>query len=178
MWVFFSLWILHYINRSFIYPLRTRTRGKKIPILIVCSAMFFNVVNGWTNGYYLGSYGPVYVHDWLYDPRFIIGLFVFIAGAGINIQSDNILLKLRKPGEKDYKIPHGGLFRYVSCPNHLGEIIEWTGFAIMCWNLPALAFAVWTAANLIPRAISHHKWYQQKFADYPKDRKAVIPGVF
>jgi hypothetical protein len=47
----------------------------------------------------------------------------------------------------------------------------------MCWNLPALSFAVWTAANLIPRAISHHAWYRRTFADYPRDRRAVIPAV-
>ena len=42
MWVFFSLWLLHYINRSLVYPLRTKTIGKKIPVLIVLSAILFN----------------------------------------------------------------------------------------------------------------------------------------
>jgi len=65
----------------------------------------------------------------------------------------------------------------VSCPNLFGEIVEWSGFAMMCWNLPALSFAIWTAANLIPRAISHHRWYRQRFADYPAARKAVIPFI-
>ena len=59
----------------------------------------------------------------------------------------------------------------------MGEIIEWSGFALMCWNLPALSFAVWTAANLIPRALSHHAWYRRTFPDYPPGRKAVIPGA-
>ena len=99
-------------------------------------------------------------------------------GAGINIHSDQILLSLRKPGETGYKIPKGGMFKWISCPNLFGEILEWSGFAILCWNLPALGFAVWTAANLIPRALSHHKWYLEKFSDYPKERKAVIPGIF
>ena len=69
------------------------------------------------------------------------------------------------------------MFRYVSCPNHFGEIVEWAGFAVMCWNLPALSFAVWTAGNLIPRALSHHRWYRERFPDYPPERKAVIPFV-
>ncbi|NCX34980.1 MAG: hypothetical protein EBX23_06415, partial [Proteobacteria bacterium] len=28
-----------------------------------------------------------------------------------------------------------------------------------------------------PRALAHHKWYQEKFSDYPKSRKAIIPGI-
>jgi steroid 5-alpha reductase family enzyme len=89
-----------------------------------------------------------------------------------------LLLRLRKPGETGYKIPKSGLFRWVSCPNHFGEIVEWSGFALICWNLPALSFAIWTAANLIPRAVSHHNWYREKFEDYPLRRKAVLPFLY
>jgi hypothetical protein len=45
----------------------------------------------------------------------------------------------------------------------------------MAWNLPAFSFALWTAVNLIPRALDHHRWYLKTFPDYPKERKAVIP---
>jgi len=65
----------------------------------------------------------------------------------------------------------------VSSPNYLGEIIEWTGFSILCWNLPALVFLVFTVSNLFPRAFSHHKWYLKTFADYPNNRKVIIPFV-
>ena len=175
MWIFFGCWMLHYINRSIIFPLRTRTTGKKMPLMIAVSAIFFNMMNGFTNGHYLGEVGPVYEMSWLQDPRFILGGMLFLIGAYFNLQADNILINLRKPGETGYKIPFGGLFRWISCPNHFGEMLEWTGFAIMCWNLPALGFAIWTIANLLPRAVAHHRWYQEKFVDYPKERKAVIP---
>jgi 3-oxo-5-alpha-steroid 4-dehydrogenase 1 len=59
----------------------------------------------------------------------------------------------------------------------LGEIIEWIGFVVFCHNLPSLAFLVWTVANLLPRAVNHHKWYREKFEDYPKERKALFPGI-
>lgn len=177
MWIFFSLWIAHYLNRSLIFPLRLHTTGKKMPVSIALSAVFFNVVNGFTNGYWLGSLGPAYPENWLYDPRFGVGLFLFIAGAGINNWADNRLIHLRRGSDSGYRIPRGGLFRFISCPNHFGEIVEWTGFAVMCWNLPALGFAVWTAANLIPRAISHHRWYRSHFNNYPPERKAVLPGL-
>jgi len=96
-------------------------------------------------------------------------------GMLINWKADNMLIGLRKPGETHYAIPVGWLFNKISCPNLLGELIEWMGFALLCWNLPALTFFIWTAANLIPRALSHHKWYKEKFKEYPSGRKAIIP---
>jgi 3-oxo-5-alpha-steroid 4-dehydrogenase 1 len=177
MWVFFALWSAHYVNRSLIFPWRTHTQGKSIPLAIVASSAVFNIVNAGLNGLYLGWLGEVYPAAWLMDPRFIAGLAVFAAGAAINIWSDNRLIGLRAGGGQGYTVPRGGLFERVSCPNHMGEIIQWSGFALMCWNLPALSFAVWTAANLIPRAVSHHVWYRKTFPDYPHDRRAVIPAL-
>lgn len=175
MWVFFALWLAHYIHRSLIYPLRTHTGHKRIPLLIVLAAASFNAVNGGLNGAYLGWMGASYPPEWLQDPRFVVGLATFVAGASLNIWTDNRLIGLRASGNGDYQVPKGGMFAYVSCPNHLGEIIEWCGFAVLCWNLPALSFAIWTAANLLPRSLSHHRWYKRHFPDYPRERKAVIP---
>jgi hypothetical protein len=175
-WIFFALWVAHYANRSLIFPWRVHTTGKTIPLLIVVSAIGFNVVNAGLNGFFLGWLAR-YPQSWLADPRFIIGIVMFLAGAAVNIWADNKLIALRNGDGAQYSVPRGGLFEFVSCPNLFGEVVEWFGFALMCWNLPALSFAIWTAANLIPRAISHHRWYRQHFADYPRTRRAVIPGV-
>lgn len=94
-----------------------------------------------------------------------------------NYISDGILINLRKPGETGYKIPKGFLFRFISCPNHFGEMLEWFGFMLMIWNLAGVSFFIWTVSNLLPRALHHHKWYLQHFTDYPKDRKAVFPYI-
>lgn len=178
MWIIFALWMAHYLHRSLIFPLRLQTRGKRMPLSIAASAAFFNVANGFFNGYYLGYLSLPYPLSWLSDPRFLLGLALFLSGAAINLWADNRLINLRRrSGTGGYRIPRGGFFRYVSCPNHFGEIVEWTGFAILCWNLPALSFAVWTAANLIPRALSHHRWYHAHFPNYPPERRAVIPGL-
>jgi hypothetical protein len=172
-WIFFALWVAHYGNRSLIFPWRTKTRGKIIPLGIVLGAVSFNLVNAGLNGFYLGSLAH-YPATWLIDPRFIMGLAIFFVGAAINIWADGKLIALRK-NDGGYAIPRGGLFERISCPNLFGEIVEWFGFAILCWNLPAFSFAIWTAANLIPRARSHHAWYCSHFADYPPGRRAVIP---
>jgi hypothetical protein len=181
-WIFFSLWVIHYVNRVFIFPLRTRTKGKKMPVLIMLLAMFFNLINAFINGYWLGymagSRGQgAYDAHWISDPRFIVGVTLFITGFIINQVADNHLIKLREKKGKGYFIPTHWLYRRVSCPNFGGELMEWTGFAVMTWSLPGLSFAIWTAANLIPRALHHHRWYKAKFVDYPKNRKAVIPGI-
>lgn len=169
------LWCLHYFNRSIVYPLRTKTDGKVMPLSVVLMAIFFNSVNASLNGFYLGKFCQTPEWTLVEVVRVAIGFAVFASGAFINIKSDNILLSLRKPGETGYKIPDGFLFRYISCPNLLGEMIEWSGFAMMAWNVPALSFAVWTIANLAPRALHHHQWYLKKFTHYPKNRKALIP---
>lgn len=175
--VMVGLFTFHYLNRSILFPLRIKTKGKKMPLIIMLSAMGFNMMNGFLLGYYFGNFAN-YTTEWLTDPRFIIGCIIFLIGMFINWQSDGILINLRKPGETGYKIPTGGLFKYVSCPNLLGEIIEWLGFAILTWSLPGLVFVIWTFANVAPRAISHHKWYLSKFTDYPKQRKAIFPYVW
>jgi protein-S-isoprenylcysteine O-methyltransferase Ste14 len=175
--IFFLLYTLHYTNRSLVFPFRTHTANKKMPLIIAVFAIFFNLVNGSMNGYYFGSITGGYGLDWIYDFRFIAGSLFFIIGAYINIRSDNILLALRKNSSNGYAIPSGGFFRYVSCPNFFGEILEWAGFALMTWSPAALAFAVWTVVNLIPRALDHHRWYRNRFNDYPPDRKAIIPYI-
>ncbi len=178
-WIFFLLWVFHYINRTLIFPFRLRTKGKKMPLAIVFMAIGFNFMNGFINGYYLGTLATEakYPISYLLDPRFLTGFSIFFLGMFINWQADNILIHLRKPGDTGYVIPQNGFFSFVSCPNHFGEILEWFGFAILVWSLPALAFAVWTLVNLMPRALHHHQWYKQSFPEYPPERKALLPFI-
>ena len=171
-YLFFGLWASHYFNRSIIYPLRQKNPSK-MTLLIVFLAFLFNLGNGFVNGFYLGSVQS-YPIEYIYEWNFILGILLFITGAVINLRSDKILLNLRSE-KKGYHIPKGFLFKYVSFPNYLGEIIEWIAFALMTWSLAGLSFAVWTAANLVPRAISGHRWYQKTFINYPKERKAIFP---
>ena len=167
---FIFIWITHYFNRTIIYPLKIKTKGKKIPVAIVASAFFFNVINGILNGYFIATI-PFESISFI---CILIGFIIFIIGLYINISSDNTLIKLRT-NQKGYVIPKGGLFNYVSCPNFFGEIIEWLGFAIMTLNLGSISFLIWTICNLIPRSKAHHNWYKENFEKYPSKRKAVIP---
>lgn len=176
--VFVVAWCVHYVNRTFIYPLRIKTSGKRMPIIIMLSAICFNAVNTFLIASYLAANAENYPMSWFGSWQFILGFSLFVIGFVINQYSDYLLINLRKPGETNYKIPNGFLFKYISCPNLLGELIEWLGFAIMTWCLPSWSFFIWTFANLVPRAIAHHKWYIEKFPNYPKDRKAVFPFLW
>jgi len=152
-------------------------------------------------GRYLGHFSQGYPSDWLVSPQFLIGTALFLGGMLINIHSDYTLIYLRKPGERGYKIPRGGCFEYISgkccfsptskripganllfffflAANMFGEIIEWLGFAVALWSLSGFAWWIYVLGNLGPRAIAHHHWYQQKFEDYPKNRKALVPYLF
>ncbi len=174
LWVFTLIWQLHYFHRAFVFPFRRRGGGT-MPLAIALTAVVFNLGNAYLNWRFLAQLGPVYDPNWLTDPRFVVGTAVFLVGFVINQHADYVLLHLRKPGETGYKIPYGGMYRFVSCPNYLGELVEWIGWAILTWSLGGLTFAFWTAANLVPRALSHHRDYHKRFPEYPADRKAVIP---
>ncbi len=172
----FCLWETHYIHRSWVYPLRANSRGRKMPLFIVVMGIVFNVANATLNGYWLFHGGPPLPTAWLYDPRFLSGVALFLGGMAINISSDYRLLALRRQSTERYCIPPDrGLFRWVSCPNYLGEIIEWSAWALATWSLAGLSFAAWTVGNLAPRALAHHRWYRETFTDYPPRRKALIP---
>ncbi len=173
--IFTGLWVAHYFNRALLFPLRMRNVGRTMPLVIVGSAILFNVVNAGLNGYYLGYLADPYGVEWLLDARFVVGFILFLCGAALNVRSDTVLLRLRRLSKGAYAVPTGRLFRHVSSPNYLGEIIEWIGFAVLTWSPAAAVFAFWTAANLVPRALANHRWYRDNFEDYPKHRKALVP---
>ncbi len=172
-----ALWIFHYSHRIFVFSFQIKTKGKKMPVTIMSLALIFNFINAYIIGFCLANMCDTYEISYFYDVRFILGVSIFVFGKIINIRYDNKLIKLRKNNDTGYSIPYGKLFNKVSCPNLMGEIIEWCGFAIIAWNLPTLSFFIWTFVNLFPRALDHHKWYKSKFEDYPMKRKAVFPYI-
>jgi 3-oxo-5-alpha-steroid 4-dehydrogenase 1 len=175
--IFLSVWMVHYGQRTFIFPLLIR--GKQpMPLSIISFGLTFNGINTYLQARWVNTLSQPYPNDWILSPFFIIGILIFTIGIIINLHSDYIVRNLRKPGETEYKVPYGGMFKYVSAPSYLGEITEWAGWAVMTWSFSGLIFVAWTFANLAPRARSHHKWYQETFPDYPKNRKALIPFIF
>lgn len=168
------MFLVHYLNRSIIYPLRMRG-GRPTPISVFALAAAFCVVNGSLQGWWLMR-TPATHDDTLFSPLFWLGSIMWAAGFGLNLQADAVLRQLRRPGDSSYSIPQGGLFNLVSGANFSAEILEWVGWAIAARRLPASAFAFFTACNIAPRALHHHRWYQHTFgSQYPSGRRALIP---
>ncbi len=174
-WVFLIIWEFHYVYRTIVFPAGIRRGRKTFPITMLLSAVFFNIINGFINGYRLFRLHPV-DPAWFSRTQFMAGIILFAAGFAIHLDADR-RIQSQKPCPGEYIIPKGGLFRWVSCPNYLGEIMQWFGWALLTWSLAGLAFAVFTFANTFPRSIACHRWYRQNFPDYPPKRKAVIPGI-
>ena len=171
-----ALWCMHYAYRTFIFPVLMRPSRNTFPALLVLFAVGFNGLNGYNNAGAL-------IHDAssagsLITLHFVVGTVIFLTGFLLHVHSDHMIRSLRKPGETGYRIPMGGLFRMVSSPNYLGEMIQWTGWAILTWSWAGLAFALFTVCNLAPRAISNHRWYRERFSHYPSERKILIPWLY
>lgn len=171
--------LLHYVQRAFVFPLLIKSKSS-MPIAIVALAILFNLMNASIQGGWILYLSPVdmYTPEWLSTPQFIAGTVLFFTGMGVNIHSDYVIRNLRKPGDTRHYLPQKGMYKYVTSSNYFGEIVEWIGFAVLTWSLAGAVFAVWTCANLIPRANSIYKRYRSEFGDEVGKRKRVIPFIY
>ena len=178
---FLFLFELHYFQRSFVFPLRLRGRSM-MPLSIIVIGLVFNVLNAIMQGGWIFYVSPddYYPADWLTSPKFIGGFIVFIIGMYINIQSDDIIRNLRKNGDTKHYLPTDGMFRYVTSANYFGEFVEWVGFAILTWSWSGAVFALWTFANLGPRAARIYEKYKSEFGTQldTKKVKRIIPFIY
>ena len=82
-WVTFSMFIffeLHYLQRSFIFPGLMRGTSK-MPLSIIFSGFFFNMMNAYMQGGWLFYVSPErYTLSWFWSPQYIIGTIMFFAG--------------------------------------------------------------------------------------------------
>ncbi|KAJ7764525.1 hypothetical protein DFH07DRAFT_811507 [Mycena maculata] len=152
-----AAFLIHYLNRALLSPLRTPSRSKS-HIIVPLFAVAFNTFNGSLMGSFISS--PDAPTPSAYSlPTFWIGLAMWGLGLAGNIIHDEILLNIRrnakskgkanasKAGEH-YAIPHGLLYRFISYPNYFCEWVEWLGFALAAD--PRLANALVTGGVSLP----------------------------
>lgn len=179
--VIFSIFQLHYFQRSFIFPLLLKGKSR-MPLSIVAMGAIFNTLNALMQGGWLFYISPLerYQTEWLTSWQFITGTVLFFLGFVINLHSDHIIRNLRKPGDTAHYLPKGGMYNYVTSANYLGEIMEWIGFAILTWSAAGAVFALWTVANLVPRANTIYKKYKIEFGSQMegKNLKRIIPFIY
>ena len=179
--VFLLLFELHYFHRAFIFPLQLRGHGR-MPLSIILMGVVFNTLNAFMQGGWIFWVSPLdyYPSNWLTSLPFLAGTCVFFAGMYINIDSDRIIRHLRKPGDTAHYLPRGGMFRYVTSANYFGEFLEWVGFAILTWSWAGAVFALWTFANLAPRAARIYELYRHDFPDELDTHKVkrILPFIY
>ena len=179
--VFLLLFQVHYFHRSFIFP-RQLSGHSRMPWAIVVMGALFNTLNAFMQGGWIFYFSSPdrYTSSWLTSLPFIAGTLIFFAGMYINIQSDHIIRNLRQPGDTAHYLPKGGMFRYVTSANYFGEFIEWCGFALLTWSWAGAVFALWTFANLGPRAARIYDLYCKEFPDELDTAKVkrIIPFIY
>ena len=79
----YILFLVHYFNRTIIYPLRMKSETK-FPVEVMMSAFSFTFANGFLQG----TANQQYTGQPLW--RSVLGVLVFAFGMWVNIHSDNI----------------------------------------------------------------------------------------
>jgi 3-oxo-5-alpha-steroid 4-dehydrogenase 1 len=177
------LWTCHYANRGFLMPALMRVpKGNKnsFGLMVVMIGWVVTSLHGYLNAAWVTRYHPEPGFAWFTDPRFIAGALLYYGALALNLHADHVLRTLRtrdevERGERVYRIPMGGLFRWVTNASYLSELVFWSGFALLTWSPSGVYILAISAANLVPRAFSTHRWYRERFADYPKERRVLIP---
>lgn len=131
--------------------------------------------------------------DWCSSCRLSLGTFSWYQYFGVCLflwaswhqwNCHYILAKLRHSATgrpvKVYRIPYGDWFEYVSSPHYLAEILIYISFFIIQkgQNIYVGLILLFTIQNLSLGATVTHKWYHNKFKDYPKNRNRILPFIY
>jgi len=151
-----ALYLIHYLNRALISPLRSPSRSKSHLVVVAC-AIAFNLPNGFLLAAYLtsASTASYLTQNGLSSPRFWTGVAIWALGFVGNVYHDELLLNIRRKAiakgkakelengqpapQPHYAIPHGGLYSIISFPNYFCEWVEWFGFALAASPIPDFA---------------------------------------
>lgn len=183
---FLFVWSCHYLNRGFLMPLFMRVpKGQKstFSLMVIAIGWCVTSLHGYLNARWVSTFHSEPGWAWFTDPRFVIGVLLYYGGLAANLHADHVLRTLRsreeiERGERAYRIPRGGLFERVTNASYFAELVLWAGLAIFSWSPAGIYILTISAANLVPRAISTQRWYRERFPDYPKERKILIPFVW
>jgi 3-oxo-5-alpha-steroid 4-dehydrogenase 1 len=113
------------------------------------------------------------------DSYTIAGLALCAIGQAGNFYHHYLLANLRKPGEKEYKVPKGGLFTYIAAPHYLFELVSWLGASLVARHLNSFMVFASMSCYLFERADAQHLWNRMKLKDkYPMDRLRILPFIW
>ena len=168
-WFVFSAVFLHFAKRVFEVLFLHKYSGPIGILTTVLISGFYSLA-----AYIVGDLNKVPLEN--ADALFYLGVLAFIVGSIGNFQHHRILASLRKD-MLEYTVPMGGLFKYVTCPHYLFEIVAWLGIALISRHFGTFLVFCFALAYLSARAMRTLAWYRETFLDYPADRKAIFPNI-
>ena len=77
---FLGVWLLHYGNRGFLFPLLMRVpKGAKgsFSLMVVVAGWLVTTLHGYLNAVFISHLGTHFTLDWFGDPRFLIGMSIY-----------------------------------------------------------------------------------------------------
>ncbi|XP_059608324.1 polyprenol reductase-like [Phlebotomus argentipes] len=116
--------------------------------------------------------------------RVITSAVVFIFAWRQQWRANDSLARLRKNSSgqvvtEKHLMPAGGFFDLISSPHMSFECLMYVALVpALAGNTDWLLVTAWVIANQAQVAHFTHIWYREAFPNYPKSRKALIPGVF
>ncbi|GAB4485241.1 MAG: hypothetical protein Fur0016_10070 [Anaerolineales bacterium] len=160
----------HFAKRCLEVLFLHKYSGPIDPFTTLAIGSFYSLVAGFIS--FLNQWPLAAADNW-----FWLGLFLFVFGETANFHHHKILAALRRD-TLGYVIPRGGWFEYVACPHYFFEIVAWVGILLLSRHLFALVALVGMAGYLLARSRKTLAWYREKFPNFPKNRKALIPFLF
>jgi steroid 5-alpha reductase family enzyme len=113
----------------------------------------------------------------------IIGVLLYLSGSCINTFSEYARHVWKLKAENKGRLYTGGLFRFATHINYCGDIVLFTGFAMITHRFGVyiipLAMTVNFIFNIIPSLDRYlEKKYGDEFRDYSKKTKKLIPLIY
>jgi protein-S-isoprenylcysteine O-methyltransferase Ste14 len=113
----------------------------------------------------------------------VLGLVLFLLGSAINSGSEYMRHVWKMRPENAGKLYTGGPFRYCRHPNYFGDIVLFTGFAVVAGRplsfiIPALMVVFFAVFNVpaLDKYLAQH--YGQAFDEYARKTKRLIPFIY
>lgn len=126
------------------------------------------------------------------DIFYLIGVFVWLIGFYFEVVSDSQKMKFKMNESNNGKFITSGLWSKSRHPNYFGEILIWSGVAIISFPVlsgiqyfalssPVFVYLLLTRASGIPilEKNADKKWGgQEEYEEYKKNTPVLIPKIF
>lgn len=114
---------------------------------------------------------------------FYTGATLYIIGSFINTISEYLRYKWKKNTGNKGKLYTGGLFRYSRHVNYFGNVVLFTGFAMLTGSVypfivPAAMIVLYVVVNIPLLENYLHERYSNEFDEYAKSTKKFIPFIY